>query len=232
VKSHENRRRRDFPAQKRLSNQASFSRRIDWLFDQWLAWLTQISRSHLHVPSLDWRSCIAIGDVRATYVLFSVVTTTQPHRGELSDVREDFNFTTKEAKRIFLKYHRLRDAFRLSTHPTGTQPLHLNLKTWAHRQPDDWSEPGLVSDIPLFIASLVGYWDTCLTKPPLPPKWTGRTIHDSVMSSILAEAPISKHVCLDDLPPGLRRLLQRHLQKRVTRQWRMLERRAFSGNND
>ena len=102
------------------------------------------------------------------------------------------------------------------TKPTQDLATHVRPETWTKLAVCDWRCPSMPDDIPLFIASLIAYWDSCIAKPPPPSKSAGRAVITSLDENFWNERPLPKFVRLEGLPPGLARQLRRHA---VKRQW-------------
>lgn len=190
--------------------------RLDRLFNHWWIWLCRLYGDCQQVPALDGRSCIAIDRIGRDYVLFCVSTMTLQSSGGWHDELGSFYFTQAEARPVFNRYHRLKAQFSRLDMPTHDHATHLRPKTWTKLAVCDWRCPSLPEDIPLFIASLISCWDSCIAKPPPLSKRAGRAVTTSQDGNFWDERPLPKFVRLEGLPPGLARQLRRHA---VKRQW-------------
>jgi hypothetical protein len=191
----------------------SANRRLDRLFDHWWIWLGRLYGDRQQVPTLDSRSCIAIDRIGRDYVLFCVSTMTLKSSGGWHDELSSFYFTQTEARAVFNRYHRLKAQFSRLDIPTHDHAAHLRPRTWTKLAVCDWRCPSLPEDIPLFIASLISCWDSCIAKPPPSSKPAVTAIQDE---DFWDERPLPKFVRLEGLPPGLARQLRRHA---IKRQW-------------
>ena len=192
------------------------NQRLDRLFEHWRALLRGIYGASRQIQTLDGRSCIAIDRIGRDYVLFCVSTMTLQSSGVWQDEPGSFYFTKTEARCVFDRYHRLKAQFARSPKPTHDQAAHLRPETWTKLAACDWRSPSRPEDIPLFIASLIAYWDSCIAKPPPASKRAGRASTACKDEDVWDERPLPKFVRLEGLPPGLARRVRRHA---IERQW-------------
>lgn len=148
-------------------NPASKTRRglhVDQFYEQWRHFVVQLYGNGGMIPTLDYRSCLAIDLVKQGGVAFCVTSMMVRHHRFTEEAAGNFFFTGSESRAVFRRYHRLKDAFGRSAQPTSGRAKHLCPETWTGRRPHGWSQPFSAEDIDLAIASLIAYWDACAAK--------------------------------------------------------------------
>jgi hypothetical protein len=139
----------------------------DQFYEQWRHFVVQLYGNGGMIPTLDYRSCLAIDLIKQGGVVFCVTSMMVRHRRFTEEEAGNFFFTKSESRAVFRRYHRLKEEFGRSARPILGRAKHLCPETWTGPRPHGWARPFSAEDIDLAIASLIAYWDACAAKFPV-----------------------------------------------------------------